>query len=328
MLRFAMISKWHVHAAGYAKFVQAQPDATITCVWDEDPVRGKAWADELGVEFVPCYDELLKRDDVDAVLIDTPTNMHPEVMIKAANAGKHIFTEKVLALKTADADAVIEAVEKNGVKFSICFPHRCMARNLFIKNAVEEGLLGDISVLRIRNVHGGASEGWLPAYWYDPETTGGGAMMDLGAHGMYMAHWLLGNPVRIQSMFNNLVDVPVEDNAICTIEFENKAVAITETSLVSPLAPFMIEVYGTKGAIIGVGDDIKICTKDTAKIGANGGYVSAKLPKEGLPHPIRQFIDGVLYGKEIIFGTKEARMLTQLMENAYISHNERREVKF
>ena len=75
-------------------------------------------------------------------------------------------------------------------------------------------------------------------------------------------------------------------------------------------------------------DDIKICTKDTAKIGANGGYVSANLPKEGLPHQIRQFIDGVLYGKEIIFGTKEARMLTLLMENAYISHKERREVKF
>ncbi len=328
MLRFAMISKWHAHSEGYANFIKAQPDCQITCVWDEEPERGKEWAEELGVDFEPCYDKLLERNDVDAICVVCPTNMHPEIMIKAANAKKHIFTEKVLALTAAEADEIIEAIEKNGVKFSICYPHRCLPRNLFVKKAIEDGLLGDISVLRIRNVHSGASDHWQPEYWYNPVTTGGGAMMDLGAHGMYMAHWLLGNPVRIQSMFNNLIDLPIEDNAVCTIEFENKAVAITETSFVSPLVPFMIEVYGTKGAIIGVGDDIKICTKDTAKIGANGGWIKAQLPKNELPHPIRQFIDAVVDGKEILFGTKEARMLSLLMEKAYISHKERREVKF
>lgn len=326
MLRFAMISKWHVHADGYAKFIQKQPDAEITCVWDEDAARGQAWADQLGVDFEACYDTLLKRDDVDAILVCTPTNMHREVMVKAANAGKHIFTEKVLALTTADADAIIEAIEKNGVKFSICFPHRCQSRNLFVKQAIEDGLVGDVTVLRIRNCHNGSLAGWLPDYWYDPETTGGGAMMDLGAHGMYLANWLLGEPVRIQSIFNNYTDVPVDDNAICTIEFANKAIAITETSLVSPMTPVMLEVYGTKGVILCQNDDVKIQTNDTAKL-VDGGWVKPKMPA-ALPHPIRQFIDGVVDGKEIIFGTKEARVLTQLMENAYIAHNEKREVKF
>lgn len=88
----------------------------------------------------------------------------------------------------------------------------------------------------------------------------------------------------------------------------------------------MCEVYGTKGIIIGIDDDIKMKTYDTMKH-VEGGWIVPKLP-EALPHPIRQFIDGVLYGKEIIFGLKEARVLTQLMENAYIAQNERRTVEF
>ena len=326
MLRFAMISKWHVHAKGYAEFVQKQDDAAVTCVWDEDAARGAAWADELGADFVANYDELLARDDVDAILVCTPTNMHKEIMIKAANAKKHIFTEKVLALTTADADEIISAIEKNGVTFSICFPHRCMPRNLVVKQLIDDGILGDVTVMRVRNCHNGALAGWLPDYWYDPETTGGGAMMDLGAHGMYLSHWLLGNPVRIQSMFNNFMPVPVDDNAISTIEFENKAVSIAETSLVSPMTPTRLEVYGTKGVVMYENDDVKFQNEFTQKY-VEGGWVKPKLPK-ALPHPIRQFIDGILYDKEILFGVSEARMLTNLMEKAYVADKEKREVKF
>ena len=151
-------------------------------------------ADKLG------YDELLARPDVDAVLIDTPTNMHKEVMIKAAKAHKHIFTEKCMCLNVADCDEVIKAVEEAGVIFTISFPQRCSGRNLFIKQCIEDGTLGDVTVMRVRNCHNGALAGWLPDYWYDPETTGGGAMMDLGAHPMYLARWLLGKPTRIQSI--------------------------------------------------------------------------------------------------------------------------------
>ena len=72
MLNVAMISRWHVHAAGYAKMIQEAQDAQITCVWDEQPERGQAWAQELGVPFVADYGALLARSDVDAVLMIRP----------------------------------------------------------------------------------------------------------------------------------------------------------------------------------------------------------------------------------------------------------------
>lgn len=321
MLRFAMISKWHVHAQMYSEFVLKQPDAMITCVWDEDPERGRVWAQKLYVKFVADLDTLLARDDVDAVLVDTPTNMHKEVIIKAAKAKKHIFTEKVLAFTCADCDEIIRRIRENNVTFTISFPHRSFARNLYVKEMILSGALGKITTLRIRNCHDGAVAGWLPEYWYDPITTGGGAMMDLGAHGMYLANWLLGKPKRIVSTFANLSGHLVEDNSVCVMEFENSAIAITETSLVSPLSPVTLEVYGTKGVIQYSDDDVRVRTLD------NQEWTVPQLPEE-LPHPIRQFIDSVLYAKPVNYGVEEARMLSLMMEKAYIADSERREVAF
>ena len=84
MLKIAMLSKWHVHAEGYARDLLATGKTEITCVWDEKPERGAEWAQRLGVDFVSDIDVLLARDDVDAVCCDTPTTMHTEILIKAA----------------------------------------------------------------------------------------------------------------------------------------------------------------------------------------------------------------------------------------------------
>ena len=326
MLRAAMLSKWHVHAENYANFIQAQPDAQITCLWDEDPIRGKKWGDALNVPFIPDLDALLARSDVDAVIIDSPTAMHKELMVRSAKAGKHIFTEKCMCLTTADCDEVIRAVESAGVIFTISFPQRTRGRSLFVKKCVEDGILGDVTMLRTRSSHNGATAGWLPDYWFDPDTAGGGAMMDLGAHPMYLARWILGKPTRISSMFNTRAGYAVEDNAVCTIEFENKAIAVSETSLISGMNPDILEVYGTKGVIMAVDGTVRLRTQESMQY-VEGGWIDIKpLPDD--PLPLRQFLDSALYKKPVQFGLREGRELTELMEAAYISHREHREVTF
>ena len=102
MIKVAMLSKWHVHAGGYANQLKNSGKVEITCVWDDDTARGEAWAKELGCDFVADLDALLARDDVEAVVCDTPTTAHHDVLIKAAKAGKHIFTEKALCPTVAD----------------------------------------------------------------------------------------------------------------------------------------------------------------------------------------------------------------------------------
>ena len=128
MIKVAMLSGWHVHAKGYARQANSIPGVEVAAIWDEEPSRGEAWAEELGVPFYADLDELLAVDDIDGVIVDTPTNMHREVIVKAAKAGKHIFTEKVLALTVEDCEAIAEAVKEAGVKFAISYPHQVMPR--------------------------------------------------------------------------------------------------------------------------------------------------------------------------------------------------------
>lgn len=326
MLRVAMLSQWHVHAGDYAKQVSALDGTKITAVWDEIPERGEKWAAELGAEFEADLDALLKRADVDAVIVDTPTNLHLKVMVAAANAGKHIFTEKVMALTVEECREIAEAVRRNGVKFCISFPHRTFPHNLFAKKVAEEKLIGDITLLRVRNAHNGAVAGWLPPHFYDPVQCGGGAMIDLGAHPMYLARWILGKPLRLTSVFNSFTGREVEDNAVCVIEFENKAVGIVETGFVSSNSPFSMELFGTNGTLYIGGPDNQVRLISDKTGGVHGWTVPARLP-DALPSAMKQWVDGILEDKEICFGLEEGIQLTELMEAAYLSHGEKRQVE-
>lgn len=321
MIRIAMLSKWHVHAGDYARQVRESGVAAITCVWDEDRERGAQWAAELGVDFEGSLDAVLARTDVDAVVIDTPTADHARVMIAAAKAGKHIFTEKAMAPTLAECKTISEAVAASGVKFCISHPHLTTGIAQYAKKAIEDGLLGRIHYMRMRTAHAGSLHGWLPAYWYDVEKAGGGAMMDLGCHPMYTAADLLGKPVRIASMFNTTcAPEPAEDNAVSVVEFENKAIAVLETSFVSPWSADCFELLGTEGALVAVGRDVKI---RSTKFGVDGWVTVDKLP-DPKPMAMRMWFDGILNGSPIPFGTARGEALTELLEHAYVSHKEQK----
>ena len=317
VLNVAMLSGWHVHAYGYAREFQKRADVKLTVVWDELPERGKKFAADFGVEFEPDLDKVLARADVDAVCVDAPTNMHPEVMVKAANEGKHIFTEKVLALTMEGCAAIKEAVEKNGVKFCISYPHRTMPRNLFAKKVIEDGILGQITMFRVRNAHNGASGKWLPPHFYDEEQCGGGAMIDLGAHPMYLIRWMMGKPAEMASAFTKVTGNTVEDNAVSLMKYPCGAIAISETGFVSARSPYMLEVYGTDGNLIINEDNVRLISNK-----ANPEYPGVVIPMlpPALPSAIEQFVDGVLYGKEIVFGMDDAVALTEMMVAAYKAH--------
>ncbi|MDR0731870.1 MAG: Gfo/Idh/MocA family oxidoreductase [Treponema sp.] len=320
MIRILMLSKWHVHAEGYGKFVQSQPDAKVTCVWDEDPARGAAWAKELGVDFEGDLAKALARSDVDGVVVSTATSEHCKVMVAAANAKKHIFTEKALAPTVKECKIITEAIAKNGVKFCISHPHLTTSIAQYCKQAIDGGILGKVNYMRMRTAHDGSLAGWLPSYWYDVEKAGGGAMMDLGCHPMYTAAYLLGKPKRIASIFNTTYcPPPADDHAVSVAEFENNAIAVLETGFVSPYGANCFELLGTEGAVIQVGNQIKVRSNKFK----DGWIIPDRLP-DPLPPAMRMWLDGIIDGKPIPFDTERGIALTELLENAYISHREQR----
>ncbi|MBR4940754.1 MAG: Gfo/Idh/MocA family oxidoreductase [Clostridia bacterium] len=329
MLNIAVCSRWHPHATGYGRDFAAHPECNVTVIWDEDPVRGEAWAKELGCDFEPDFDKVLARADVDAICSTAPTSMHKELYIKAAKAGKHIFTEKVLAATKAEALAVKEAVEKYGVKFVISYPFRTSASIVYAKKLIDEGTLGTVNYVRVRNCHSGISDNWLPPHFLDPVPTGGGAMMDLGAHPMYILSYLLGKPMNVVSCYNKLYDTPVDDNCVSVIEFENKVIAVSETGFVTSSSPFSLEVYGTEGSFAtgGPAGGTWFCSRKAEGVG-KGTWMRPNIPKPGIPSAINQFVGACLRDEEIIFGIDDAIKLSELMEGAYKAWKEGRKVDF
>ena len=323
-LRVAMLSRWHVHANEYCTSINRNSKAEVVAVWDEQEARGEEWAAELDVPFIADYESLLSQQDIDAVCVVTPTNMHRNIMVAAADAGKHIFTEKVLTTTVSEAREVATAVSNNNVTFCISFPRRCLPELKYAKQAIDDGLVGDVTLVRIRIAHAGSSRDWLPEHFYDPEACGGGAMMDLGAHGMYLARWLLGKPRRIVSVFSNITERAVEDNAVSVIEFENGGIGVNETSFVAYPDSYSLELDGTEGGVrmLSPRDGVEIRSD---RLEAKGWNKVEDLPKRSVS-PIDQWISGCLEGTKIDFGIEEAVQLTELMDAAYRSHISRESI--
>ena len=319
MLRVAMLSKWHVHAAGYARDIMSTGKAEIVAVWDENIQRGKDWAQNLNVDFEVDLDTLLARKDIDAVICCTPTTMHDEVLVKAANAGKHIFTEKALSTTVEGCKRISDAVKTNGVTFTISYPQLFNKSTKFIKSYIDSGKLGTVTTVRIRNAHSGVSNGWLPEYWFEEKDAGGGAMMDLGCHPMYQLAALCGKPKRISALFNSPLGSKVDENAVSIIEFENGIIGISETGFDSFSSPHRIEVYGTEGTIIEQDWKLSIRTRESSE--TCEGFYEPKA-EDNDASPIEKFINACIDGTGTPDGLDldAAIALTQLLENAYISN--------
>lgn len=310
MINVALVGTWHVHFGGYADAVKNNSNCRITALWDNDCENGKKQAEKYGCDFVSDYDQLLARPDVDAVMVCTSTDLHHSVIKKAALAKKHIFTEKVLCFTEAQARDVAQAVDESGVKFCISFPWRGQGSFLWIKKAVDSGLVGEVNYCRMRNAHNGTLAGWLPETFYDPKTCGGGAMMDLGAHPMYLLNWFMGEPVKVASAFTNVRVKSVEDNAVTVMTYKNGAIGVSETGFVATANPFELEIVGDKGTILAGGFMNKVCYN------VGDGWIFPNTPAD-LPKPIEMWIDGMVNGTEIPYGTADAVALSAVMEKAY-----------
>ena len=310
MINIGLVGTWHVHFNGYATHVKNDERCAIKAIWDTSEESGKAAGEKYGCEFVADYDEFLARNDIDAILVCSSTDMHKDLIIKAAKAGKHIFTEKVLCFTKADALEVAEEVKKAGVKFCISFPWKSRSDFIWIKETVDAGLLGQVNYCRMRNAHNGASANWLPATFYDKKACGGGAMMDLGAHPMYLLNWIMGKPLKASSAFTNVIVDSVEDNAVTVLQYEGGAIGVSETAFVAQNNPFEFEIVGTKGTALLGGFLDKACYN------IGDGWVFPNLPK-GLPEPIDMWIDSIINDTECPNGIDEAVALSETMEMAY-----------
>lgn len=306
-MKIALCGTWHVHARGY--FERAAGLCEIAGVYEENEEWRQKFCQKYGVREFITLDELLESD-ADGVVVCTATSEHVRVIPAIAGAKKQIFTEKVLAPSAGDCDIIEAAIRKNGVGFTISLPFKYRSGPLTVKMVADSGELGKINYIRFRNCHAGSVDGWLPGHFYNRQECGGGAMIDLGAHGMYLIDWLAGLPETYTSVFTHCHGREVEDNAITVMSYPDGLIAINETGFVSSCCPPTLEVGGERGYVKYTGGKENCVVKSTKD---SGGKVRVELCPD-MPEPIMQFLTGnQLPG----CGISDARNLTVMMQNAY-----------
>jgi inositol 2-dehydrogenase len=228
-------------------------EADFVAVADVDATLAQDAAARFGAETSYCdYHELLNRQDIDAVVIATPTHTHPEVILAAARSGKHIFSEKPLALTLDECETVIAAVDAAGVKFQLGFMRRYDPGYVLAKKQIEAGVIGKPVMFK--------------SIGRDPKRTSlefarrensGGMIADMGVHDFDSARWLMDSEVERVSteggclVYPELEDVGDIDNAVVNLKFESGAIGNIDVSRNAVYGyDIRTEILGSEGGLM------------------------------------------------------------------------------
>ncbi len=178
-VRVGMISFAHEgHAASYAASLRQGSGVELVAVADDNEARGRDYATRLGTTFYADYRDILADRSIAAVVICSENVRHREMVIAAAEAGKHVLCEKPLATTRADGLAMIAACHEHGVKLQIAFPMRFSPSVIALREAVRAGTIGTPLLVMATN------PGRMPPGWF------GDATMDHTVHVADLLRWI------------------------------------------------------------------------------------------------------------------------------------------
>lgn len=252
-VRLGVISFAHGHINAYIEAIQQFDDALVVAAWDEDRARGTAQCDKYGLHYEADLDTLLRRDDIDAVFVTSPTNQHATHVIAAAQAGKHVLLQKPMALSLEDCDTIIMAVRQYGIKFSMCYQMRADPVNQKMKRLIDEGAVGNIAVVRRRHAIGVllSPDFARPGNWHIDPVQNMGMFMDDASHAADWFYWMLGRPNSVVAEIDNVVtSTAPDDNGVAVYRFGKKEIGILLNSSTMLAAEATTEIYGDKGTIV------------------------------------------------------------------------------
>ncbi|MBM3289984.1 MAG: Gfo/Idh/MocA family oxidoreductase [Candidatus Hydrogenedentes bacterium] len=185
-MKLGIMSFAHMHAYSYAASIAQVDGVELASVWDDDPARGMAAAEQNGAAFIADQAAFLKSD-IDGVIICSENVKHRAMVEAAARAKKWILCEKPLATTIEDAQAMIDVCKKEGVGLGTAFPCRHVPPLVAVKDEIADGKYGAIYAATCTN------NGSYPGGWFaDEALSGGGATMDHTVHVADVLRWMLG----------------------------------------------------------------------------------------------------------------------------------------
>jgi len=237
------LGRWaNVLAAAYGRSEEVR---LVSC-FSRSEAKRRAFGERHGCASDASYAELLARDDVDAVIVTVPNDQHAPVIEQAAQAGKHVFVEKPIAVTLEDARRIERAAEAAGIVFACGHSARRLGGLREIKRLMESGEIGRVSVVEAVFANERGLQIEADNWRGDPAKAPGGPLTQLGVHQLDNLQYLLG-PVSRVVTFGKPMYTRVENDTVnvTLLEFESGQMAYLGTNWACP-GVFSIDVYGTE----------------------------------------------------------------------------------
>lgn len=330
-----LIADFHARAIGDI------PNARFTACCDKIPERAAALAEKYGARALAGYEEMVKSDDVDIVTIATPSGLHMEPTVAAAEASKHVLCEKPLEISLERIDAMIEAHEKAGTRLGGIFPYRFNNLMIPLRDAIGSGRFGTITYAGVYVPWWRTDEYYKDSWHGTWALDGGGALMNQSIHMIDMLCDLMPPVESVQAFTATLGHtMEAEDVATAVVRYQGGALGIIYGTTASYPGQFRrFEITGTRGTAVNVEnsitlwefadkrpDDIEI-RKQFMKIDGGGGVSDpAAISYENHTRNFKAFLDALEKDEPFWIDGPEARKAVEIILAIYTSAKEGRPI--
>ncbi len=251
-IRFGLVGCGRISGNHVRAFQEHGSECELVAVCDIDENRAKEAAVGSGAEVYTDVEEMFKRGDLDAVSLCTPSGLHPQHGIMAAEHGVHVVTEKPMAIRLKDCDELIQACDRNGVRLFVVKQNRLNTTMQLLKKAIEKGRFGRIYGAYVNVFWQRPQQYYDLSKWRGTWEFDGGAFMNQASHYVDMMHWLMGEVDTVMATTATLArQIEAEDCGSAVMRFRNGAIgSINVSMLVYPKnLEGSITIIGEKGTV-------------------------------------------------------------------------------
>lgn len=233
-IRFALVGCGRISASHLAALEAHRADAVVAAVSDVERDRRDAAAATTGAAAFASLTDLLRETPVDAVILATPSGLHPRQAIEAAEAGVHVVTEKPMATSWSEGKAMVHACDRAGVHLFVVKQNRLNPTLQLAKRAMEAGRFGRIATVAVNVFWSRPQSYYDSAAWRGTWEFDGGAFMNQASHYVDLLDWLVGPVESVQAYTATLLrNIQVEDTGVLALRWRSGALGTMNVTMLT-----------------------------------------------------------------------------------------------
>lgn len=250
-IRAAIVGCGRISKNHFGSVEQHGDDIEVTAVCDINADVLDAHETQYGVPGYLSMQDMLEREDLDLVILCTPSGIHPEQAVLAASYKVNVLTEKPMATRWADGQRMVKACDEAGVRLFVVKQNRQNTTLQLLKRAVSEKRFGQIHMVTLNVFWTRPQDYYDQGEWRGTWEFDGGAFMNQASHYVDLLDWLIGPVESMQAMTSTTLDIEAEDTGVLNIKWRNGALgSMSVTMLTYPQnLEGSITILGEKGTV-------------------------------------------------------------------------------